>query len=227
MPSTKDTLTQWTRLSNGIDGGRLVRGGDAPVAALRSIPARTAGGRPSCAACTEKAAWNRCATTVPSTAMPRTPPICWAVLPVADARPTRGGGTLPTMAAIIGVMVRPTPAPRPSRIGHHVPYGVSAETRVNASSVTATTVMPRPISQREPNRPASRPASGAHTVTDNTAGSRRRPAASGEYCWILSKNSDRKKNEPSSPNPNRNPQPKKDAKIAQRKHAHGRLGQWG
>ena len=52
-----------------------------------------------------------CVTMLPSTAMPNTLPTWRIVFEVAEAIPARAGGTVPMMADVIGLMIRPMPRP--------------------------------------------------------------------------------------------------------------------
>ena len=61
----------------------------------------------------------RSANRVLSSAVPTEPPICWAVLTVAEATPASAGATPLVAVAIDGAMISPNPAPMTSRPGQH------------------------------------------------------------------------------------------------------------
>ena len=110
------------------------------------------------------------------------PVFCSSVLAPA-ATPRRCAGTVPIMAAVLGLLNMPEPAPTISSQSPHSQYGVPTASVLMPARPAAVTSMPAQASARDPWRSAWIPASGEASSMPSASGVSFIPAAIGELPW--------------------------------------------
>ena len=152
----------------------------ATIAATRSAawnPSRNASGGVAPA---ESALGLRDVRIAPMTAIPSAPPTWRKVFRTPEETPALATGTAPMAAAVIGVIVMAMPTPPMTSPGTRSQKPESRPSREKRTSEPATSVSPPAISQREPIRSESLPASGATRMIRNVIGRKIAPAWTGE-----------------------------------------------
>ncbi len=120
--------------------------------------------------------------TVPSSAMPKTPPTSRLVFVIAEPSPARCGPTAFITAAVIGAMTEAMPWPMITNTGAISQYDVSTWSCVpKKMSPAPDSRSPYVMGAREPWRDAYFPASGAVTMIISVIGRNRTPAWNGVY----------------------------------------------
>ena len=119
-------------------------------------------------------------STVPSSAIPNTPPTSRLVFVMAEPRPARCGPTEFITAAVIGAITAAMPCPMIMNTGTISRYGVSTWSCVpKNSSPPPASSNPYVMGAREPCFDAYFPASGAVTMIISVIGRNRTPAWKG------------------------------------------------
>src|SRR4051794_12482214 len=155
----------------------------APRKAMSALATRAAC-RPSTKFCADSArlapATAYEARIAPISAIPSEPPTCRKLLITPDPTPALSTGTEDIAADVIGDIVSAIPVPPISIGGSSVQYDESSPIRSQKSPPIPSSVIPAPISQREPILSDQLPASGAIRTMRMVIGRKVAPAFVGE-----------------------------------------------
>ena len=113
-------------------------------------------------------------------ATPKFPPTWRMLFSTAEPTPALSTSTEPIAAAVVGVIAIAMPAPPTSSAGNRFQKDECSSSSEKSTSEPPTSVMPAPISQREPSRSESFPAIGAKKTMQSVMGRKAAPACTGE-----------------------------------------------